>query len=289
MNFKNDDQFRSFMKKEASRLGISTQNAYNTFFSRYILSKLSELNHGELFVKGSFVEFIHAKELNRPITDLDIASLLNKDDAMVFLLSNLYDSNSDFWFELSKLPKISSTGINQFNFLCNYRKIIHPLNVDLEPEYSRLMELNYKRVPSIFENDEDFYINCPSYEEYLAEKLSIVLEYNKPNKYNPAVINSRVKDFYDIYKMHNGKFDLDKLNYYLGLMIEKRKRIDKNDIKISHLNEDFIISHQDLWNRAKVKYEFLDDSVDFNDAVLYTKAILNVNIKKLTTKNYFIK
>src|SRR5574344_1054922 len=159
MEFKNDDQLRSFLKSESKRLNISIQNVYNTFFSRYLLSKLSDINSGILFVKGSFVELIHAQKLYRPITDLDLATLNDSQDAIIYLLSKIYYScakadgmidNSRIYFELSKLPKVSSTGINQFNLLCLFGKTSHPLNVDLEPNYDRIMELNYKMVPTVF-------------------------------------------------------------------------------------------------------------------------------------------
>lgn len=287
MEFRNDDQLRSYLRKESKKLNISIQNVYNTFFSRYLLEKLSEINHGELFVKGSFVEFIHATRLYRPITDLDLASLCNTDKAIKYLLSNIYDSNSTISFELSKLPTMSSTGMNQFSLLCQIGKMNHPLNVDLEPNYTRIMELGYKKVPAIFSGDKVFYINCPSYEEYLAEKLCITAEYNKPNAFNPQVINSRVKDFYDIYKLHDGEFDLEKLTYYFGKMIEKRNRISKNDVSTDHLNRQFVLMHQPLWDKAKISYEFLDSDIRFIDAVIYTKDLLDYNINVLKKSNYF--
>ena len=50
-NFRNDDMLRAYLKKESSRLDISIQNTYNTFFSRNLLSRLSKTDHeGNLIV-----------------------------------------------------------------------------------------------------------------------------------------------------------------------------------------------------------------------------------------------
>ena len=45
-------------------------------------------------------------------------------------------------------------------------------------------------------------LNC---EEHLAEKLCIVAESNRED-----ILNTRVKDFYDIYKLKGGKYDYER-------------------------------------------------------------------------------
>ena len=71
-------------------------------------------------------------------------------------------------------------------------------------------------------------------------------------------------------------------------MLEKRKRISKDEVSTNHLNKDFILSHQALWDKAKISYEFLDKKVIFSDAVCNTKDLLDSNITKLRKKNYFM-
>ncbi len=72
--------------------------------------------------------------------------------------------------------------------------------MDVQANYPRLIESQLRVMPVIFQGDEPFMMNVPSFEEYLAEKLCIIVESNKTD-----VLNTRVKDFYDIYQLHGGK------------------------------------------------------------------------------------
>ena len=87
-----------------------------------------------------------------------------------------------------------------------------------------------------------FVITTPSFEEYLAEKLCIILESNKTD-----VLNTRLKDFYDIYELHGGKYDVEKLTEYFKLMLALRAKIRIEDARTDYLDKkQFESLHKDV-------------------------------------------
>ena len=168
----------------------------------------------------------------------------------------------------------SRLGIS-INFDAHLDKIVQPLNVDLQERYNRLIKKETIEMPLIFEGDKSFKITVPSFEEYLAEKLSIILESNKPD-----VLNTRIKDFYDIYELHGGKYDSEKLTKYFKKIIQLRGIIKMEDATTDYLNKEFINKHLELWERAKIKYDFLDKDIDLYGAVYYTRAVLREELQK---------
>ncbi len=274
--FKNSQSFRAFMKHEADRLGISIQNAYSTYTSRLFLEKLAKYNDGYILVKGSSAETAYLGRLVRGITDVDLA-LIGRIEENTGLLEALIkdDTISDFKFNLRREPKITQTGIIKMPFVAEFDKTKQPLNADLQENYNRLIEKQVRTMPAIFEGDEEFDVIAPSFEEYLAEKLCIILESNKPD-----VLNTRVKDFYDIYQLHGGKYNPAKLTKYFKKMLKLRNKIKMQDATTIYLDKDFVDEHNDIWEAAKDSYDFLDDGIDLYGAVYYTRAVLREELHK---------
>lgn len=275
--FKNSDQFKAFIKKEAKRLNISIPNAYSTFISRTFLEKLSRKDTDKsLLVKGSSAETAYLGDLVRGITDVDIASTTSI-ALCVPTFRKILDSEyvNDIKFSLNKVPSISSTGIYKFSFDADIGKVKNSLHVDFQDNYIRLIEKKYSVMPKIFEGDKEFIMSTPSFEEYLAEKLCIILESNKFD-----VLNTRLKDFYDIYELHGGKYNQEKLTEYFKLMLALRAKIRIEDAKTSYLDKTFIDNHNELWEKASKKYDFLDKAIDLGGAVYYTRAVLREYLQK---------
>ena len=285
MEFENEEKLKSFLKKESNRLGISIQNTYNTYFSRLLLERISSFCYDKLYVKGSMSEFAHLNEMIRPITDLDLVSTEYHNNPLLILYRAMYDTNNNISFELTNLPKQTKTGIYKINVIANFGKIKHPLSIDFQELSKTVYEKDYKKIDAIFKGDNHFYIYTPSFEEHFAEKLCIVLESNKDN-----LLNTRVKDFYDIYKLVKAKYDPERLSYFFYHMLKDRNKIDISQASTKFLNKDYIEKHKELWDKMSDKYEFLDKSVNFDESVYITQEILNKEIKNLEkTKTYKIK
>ena len=274
--FRNTDQLRSFMKKEAERLGISIQNAYTTYISRLFLENMSKYNNGCVLVKGSSAETAYLGKLVRGITDVDLA-VLGPIEANIDLIYHMVNEKTreGFSFKLAKPPKVTPTGIYKMSFESSFDKTRQPLGVDFQENYERLIERQVRTMPAIFEGDDPFPILTPSFEEYLAEKLCIIVESNKE-----GVLNTRVKDFYDIYRLHGGVYSPEKLTEYFRYMIGLRGKISLEEASTLHLDKDFIEKHTDLWERARERYDFLDEDIDLYGAVYYTRAVLREELQK---------
>ena len=222
------------------------------------------------------MELAHLNQMIRPVTDIDLVSTIYHNDPLLILYQAMYDTNGDLYYELTDIPKRTKTGIYKINIVANFGKIKHPISIDFQELSNTIYEKDYKRVDPVFKGDNHFYIYTPTFEEHLAEKLCIVTESNKE-----GILNTRVKDFYDIYKLCGGKYDKDKLSYFFYNMLKDRDKIDVNSASISHLTLDYIKNHQSLWDSMSEKYEFMDKSIDFMESVLFTKELLSKEIENL--------
>lgn len=287
--FISDDSLKAFLKKESKRLGINISNVYSTYFSRLLLDKLSKYNNKEVIVKGSFAQFVHLQKFVRPITDIDLASVEGHHDPILVLLNAMCDSkNKEMVFNFRSKPyQKEDTGIYKIPLVVDFGKIHQPLNIDYRENHPCIYERQIKSVPKVFEGDYEYEIVVPSIEETLAEKLCIIVESNKPQ-----LLNTRVKDFYDIYQLHGGEYDLDKFSYYFEKMLNDRGKINVGSASTLALNDEFIRSHEMEWEHSKKKYEFLDDDISLYGAVYYTRGVLSEQLQKIRqgrNKSYLLR
>ena len=279
IELKNSESLKAFLKKESKRLNLSINNTYNTFFARELLRRISKKNiDNSIIVKGSFAQFVHLKEMVRPITDVDITSKEPHHDPLLILINALsdHDVENDIEYTLRNKPYRTYTGIYKIPLVANYGKISHPIGMDYRENHPCIFEKQLKEVPTVFEGDTPYNIVVPSIEETLAEKLCIITESNKPD-----LINTRIKDFYDIYHLHGGEYDLDKFSYYFEIMLQKRGKINLNDASTSYLTKEFVKKHEKEWEHSKKKYEFLDDEIDLEGSVYYTRGVLSEQLQKI--------
>lgn len=276
MRFENSNQLKSFLKKESIRLNISITNVYNTFFAREFLYRLSKHNQEDILIKGSSAEIIYLGKLVRAITDIDLASLYNYNEVMPVLVDTMEDlGTSNITYHLSNNIFKTPTGIYKLSLEANFGTIKQHVGIDFQDKYHRLIEPVERVMEPIFEGDEPFLAYVPSYEEYLADKLCIIIESNKPD-----VLNTRVKDFYDIYQLHGGKYDPDKLTEYFKKIIQLRGKISVDQADTQMLNRGFIEKHREIWEITKKKYDFLDQEIDLEGAVYYTRGVLREQLQK---------
>lgn len=275
IEFRNSDQMKSFMRKESRRLNISLNNAYSTFIARTVLERISKFNNQKILIKGSSAEIAYLGRLVRAITDLDVATLNSMEDN-VEILTKILKSNNDK-FDLSMMRQVSQTktGIYKLSIGAKFDKLNQHIGIDLQDNYSRLIEPEFRVMPKIFEGDELFYLYVPSFEEYLAEKLCIVVENNKND-----VLNTRVKDFYDIYQLHGGMYDPDKLTRYFAKMLKLRGKIKIDQIDTLRFDGAYARLHQSIWDETKRKYDFLDNEIGLEGALYYTRAVIREQLQK---------
>ena len=133
-----------------------------------------------------------------------------------------------------------------------------------------------KIVPKIFTNDEEYKITVPSIEETLAEKLYVIVKKNMIYEFN-----TRMKDFYDVYQLHGGDYDLDVFSYCFEKMLRNSTSINISDVSTDFLSREFVKSREQEWENNKRKYEFLDDEIDSEGAIYYTRGVLSEQLQRI--------
>ncbi len=228
-------------------------------------------------VKGSFSQLVHLQSMVRAITDVDLASQESHHDPMLLLNSAMcLNEETGLTYDYRKKIDQTKTGIYKIHLWCSIDKLQQPLEIDFRENHLCIYELQTKSVPPIFKGDKPYEVLVPSFEEHLAEKLCIIVESQKA-----GVLNTRVKDFYDIYQLHGGAYDLDKFSYYFEKMLHDRNKLGNHALTTEHLNREFIKEHQKIWDSTKEKYDFLDHEIDFQGSVYYTHGVLREQIQKI--------
>ena len=286
MEFRNLDQEKSFMKKEAKRLGITPMATYTTYYARKLLEKLALINNGDLVVKGSFSQYVHLKELTRPVLDIDLSSTLSHHIPINILFAAIYDTfSNELTFDLSTTPRQTKNGVYKIPVVAkiNYqgsKEMVIPVPIDFKDNNKVIFETQFKAVEPLFEGDQKFYINTPSFEEHIAEKLYIIAHNTRED-----IPNTRVKDFYDIYKLFGKNYDEDKFSLYFEAMV-MMYGMNLDDINADFLDKEFVKRHLELWEMIKEKYQFVDKEVELSEAVFFTKAVSSEQIQKIRTGEF---
>lgn len=287
MEFNNLNQHKAFIKKEANRLGITPASAYTTYYSRVLLERLALINRGVLLVKGSFSQYVHLKILSRPVLDIDLSSEHFHQIPLHILYQAINDSSDSIVeFDITSIPKQTRNGVYKIPIVAKIhypgdeKEVIIPIPVDFKENNNDIFETQFKKVEPIFIGDEPFYINTPSFEEHIAEKLYIISHCTRSD-----VLNTRVKDFYDIYMLHGKDYDPDKFCLYFQAMVMMYG--DKlENVSAEFLDKKFINKHEELWQRMQEKYQFLDRELTLDEAVYYVKAVLKEQIQRIRHHEY---
>lgn len=281
MEFSNLNQEKAFMKKEANRLKISSMATYTTYYSRKLLEKLALINRGDLVVKGSFSQYVHLGKLSRPVLDIDLSSVLSHQVPINILLQAINETyQGNVSYELSGKPRQTKNGVYKIPVVAKVKydgekEMVIPVPVDFKENNKVIFETQFKPVEPLFTGDTKFYINTPSFEEHIAEKLYIVSHNTRED-----ILNTRVKDFYDIYKLFGKDYDADKFSlYFEAMVLLYGMRLE--DVNGRFLNSEFVKRHEELWNSMKTKYEFIDKDVNLDEAVYYTKAVLKDQVQRI--------
>lgn len=274
----NSDKLKSVISKKAHGNSDISQKFYQLFYFERILERISKSNYkGKIILKGGLLLTSIIGDDERTTKDMD-ATLkgvpLTKDDVeKVFNEILNININDGVQFQIISIKDIrmeDEYGGFRLNILSKLDNNKTYVTVELTTGdiiTPKEMKYNYN---SIFE-DKKIPIMSYTLETVLAEKFQTII--------TRGLLNTRLKDFYDIYILINTK--MDKLNK--SILIEAvqntfKKRqtsidIERFNVVISYLIDD--INMNNLWKEYCLKNNYASN-VTFEDTINAVKQIIEI-------------
>lgn len=263
-------------KNLAKENNISVNEVLQNYMFERILERLSISKYKHNFIlKGGLLLSSMMGIDTRTTMDMDtcIKGITLTDEQLYTVLKEVLDTklNDNVKFTIKNSEPIKEEdeyGGLRYNILAVFDNLKVNLSIDIATGDSitpREIEYNYKM---LFEN-RSLRIMTYNIESILAEKFQTVI--------SRGVLNSRMKDYYDLYYLITYKeFSKETLKIAINKTFEKRETdisiIDSviDDIK----NADFI---KDLWENYSIHYQYASD-IKF-EAVIGAIEKINLLIK----------
>lgn len=274
----NSDKLKSVISKKAHGNSDISQKFYQLFYFERILERISKSNYkGKIILKGGLLLTSIIGDDERTTKDMDATlkgvSLTKDDVEKVFNEILNININDGVQFQIISIKDIrmeDEYGGFRLNILSKLDNNKTYVTVELTTGdiiTPKEMKYNYN---SIFE-DKKIPIMSYTLETVLAEKFQTII--------TRGLLNTRLKDFYDIYILINTK--MDKLNK--SILIEAvqntfKKRQTSIDIErfnavISYLIDD--INMNNLWKEYCLKNNYASN-VTFEDTINAVKQIIEI-------------
>lgn len=274
----NSDKLKSVISKKAHGNSDISQKFYQLFYFERILERISKSNYkGKIILKGGLLLTSIIGDDERTTKDMDATlkgvSLTKDDVEKVFNEVLNININDGVQFQIISIKDIrmeDEYGGFRLNILSKLDNNKTYVTVELTTGdiiTPKEMKYNYN---SIFE-DKKIPIMSYTLETVLAEKFQTII--------TRGLLNTRLKDFYDIYILINTK--MDKLNK--SILIEAvqntfKKRqtsidIERFNVVISYLIDD--INMNNLWKEYCLKNNYASN-VTFEDTINAVKQIIEI-------------
>lgn len=183
-------------------LPYNTVQAY--YFMEKVLKMISDKGDKNFVFKGGFLLSSLLGIDGRTTRDIDFSlqNLPLSEDVLVSKFSEILEEGCDgISFEVTKIVPIKANSLYggySLNILCHLENMEETIHVDVatgDPVTPNTLLYNYKSVFS----EESFPVVSYNIETVIAEKLETIYELGN--------LNSRSKDFFDIYILYNLKKD----------------------------------------------------------------------------------
>ena len=279
----NSDKLKSIISKKAHGNSDISQKFYQLFYFERILERISKSSYrGKIILKGGLLltsiigdderttKDMDATLKGIPLTKNEVEKVFNEilnmdiDDEVLFKIISIKDirlENEYGGFRLNILSKLDNNK-TYITVELTTGDVITP----------REIKYNYN---SIFE-DKKIPIMSYTIETILAEKFQTVV--------NRGLLNTRLKDFYDIYILVNTKMsELSKENLINAIKNTFKRR--KTSLDIDQINEiinDLISDNNmnSLWENAVSKNSYAKN-IRFEDTIDAIKQIVEILESKL--------
>ena len=274
----NSDKLKSIISKKAHGNSDISQKFYQLFYFERILERISKSSYrGKIILKGGLLLTSIIGDDERTTKDMDatlkgILLTKNEVEKMFNEILNM-DIDDEVLFKIISIKDIKledEYGGFRLNILSKLDNNKTYITVELttgDVITPREIKYNYN---SIFE-DKKIPIMSYTIETILAEKFQTVV--------NRGLLNTRLKDFYDIYILVNTKMsELSKENLINAIKNTFKRR--KTSLDIDQINEiinDLISDNNmnSLWENAVSKNSYAKN-IRFEDTIDAIKQIVEI-------------
>lgn len=266
------------LKNKAVQNNITVNEVLQNYMFERILERLSISEYKNNFIlKGGVLLSSIMGIDTRTTMDMDtcLKGINLTEEQLYKVLKNILDTDvkDGVTFEIKNSKPIREDdeyGGLKYNILAKFDNIIVNLSIDIatgDVITPGEIEYNYKMM---FE-DKALKIMTYNIESIIAEKFQTIISRN--------VLNSRMKDFYDLYYLIKYKtFSKDDLRLAIEKTFEKRN----TDIKLINSNISVIQESdllQDLWKTYSQKHKYTKD-IKFEDIIETIKKISKLITQK---------
>lgn len=254
----NKAKLTALCHKISKQTGLTFNSVMTYYFLEIILKKLSQSYYADHYIfKGGFLLSNVIGVESRSTVDIDFLfhkQSLSEENVQQQLEEILTESKDDIQFSIQSISSIKESdnyGGYRATILCQLENIKQIIHLDIatgDIVTPHPVTYAYK---AIF-NDESFSIIAYTIETILAEKLQTI--------YSRNFLNSRSKDFYDVYilsKLKKNDIDFRQLNVACQRTFSYREtELDYNEIV--QLMESFKTDpiQQQQWQNYSNKYSY---------------------------------
>ena len=254
----NKAKLTALCHKISKQTGLTFNSVMTYYFLEIILKKLSQSSYADHYIfKGGFLLSNVIGVESRSTVDIDFLfhkQTLSEENVQQQLEEILTESKDDIQFSIQSLSSIKESdnyGGYRATILCQLENIKQIIHLDIATGDSVTPHPVTYAYKAIF-NDESFSIIAYTIETILAEKLQTI--------YSRNFLNSRSKDFYDVYilsKLKKNDIDFRQLNVACQRTFSYREtELDYNEIV--QLMESFKTDpiQQQQWQNYSNKYSY---------------------------------
>ena len=254
----NKAKLTALCHKISKQTGLTFNSVMTYYFLEIILKKLSQSYYADHYIfKGGFLLSNVIGVESRSTVDIDFLfhkQTLSEENVQQQLEEILTESKDDIQFSIQSISSIKESdnyGGYRATILCQLENIKQIIHLDIATGYIVTPHPVTYAYKAIF-NDESFSIIAYTIETILAEKLQTI--------YSRNFLNSRSKDFYDVYilsKLKKNDIDFRQLNVACQRTFSYREtELDYNEIV--QLMESFKTDpiQQQQWQNYSNKYSY---------------------------------
>ena len=265
----NKDSITQKLRNKAKELDLNYNLVLSKFFLDEFLKLISISVHRENFMlKGGMLLTFSLGVQNRSTQDIDFLVKgfpIETVKLKKILEEILGDTNKkDIWFEINdtanEIRAEDKYGGIRFHVIGHLENIRIPFSIDIatgDPIYPLPRLERYSTILG-----DVIELNMYPLETVLSEKLQTIL--------TRAEINSRSKDFYDIYAILKNKFEvinIKELKVAVSMTFSYRKTEvskDKAKVIVSHINKDSLVIER--WKRYQNKNPYAK-GIEFSEII----------------------